>query len=75
MHCSTDYFNILCIDAYAMKRISLILIYLCPTATENDIKDMFTTVGHLIDEAKEPVIMLGNFNLPKVDWIKCISSI
>lgn len=59
MHCSTDHFNILCIDAYAMKRISLILIYLCPTATENDIKEMFTTVGHLIDGAKGPVIMFG----------------
>ena len=59
MHCSTDHFNILCIDAYATKRISLILIYLRPTATENDIKEMFTTVGHLIDGAKGPVIMFG----------------
>ena len=42
-------------------------------ATENDIKEMFTTVGHLIDGAKAPV--LGDFNLPKVNWIKCISSI
>ena len=59
MHCSTDHFNILCIDAYATKRISLILIYLRPTATENDIKEMFTTVGHLIDGAKGPVIVFG----------------